>query len=166
MVLRADQHGYDAEGHLVLTTSDGRITYEATWTDGRLVSETDEQGITTTYDVFDAEGRVLQETRSGVVTAYVSDPAGRTTSTTRSAGGLSLTNSTGYDISGRVISETSEDGLIRSTTYSQGGRVTTVTRPDTSTEITTRYLDGQTRSVTGTGVVARHYDYGAEYDGL
>ena len=33
---------------------------------------------------------------------------------------------------------------------------------DASTEITNRYLDGQTESITGTGVVARYFDYGTD----
>lgn len=164
--LSGNRYGHDPEGHLVLKTTDGRVTYEATWINGRLVSESDEQGITTTYDVFDPEGRVLQETRLGIVTTHVFDPIGRITSTTRSSGGLSLSNATGYDLSGRVVTETSEDGLTSSTVYTQGGKVTTVSRPDTSTEITTRYLDGRIRSVVGTGLVSRYFDYGAEYNGL
>ena len=164
--LQGNKYGYDPEGHLVLKTSDGRVTYEATWTNGRRVSESDEQGIATTYDVFDPEGRVLQETRLGIVTSYVFDPIGRTTSTTRSSGGLSLSSIRDYDVSGRVISETIEEGLTTSTAYTQGGKVITVTRPDTSIEITTLYLDGQTHSITGTGVVPRYFDYGGDYQGF
>lgn len=166
VVLKTTRHSHDPAGRLLLTTVDGRATYEATWENGRLASETDEQGITTTYDLFDPEGRAIQETRSGIVTSSVFDPSGRTVSTTRSSGSLSLSNATGYDISGRVVSETSENGLTSTTVYTQGGRVTTVTRPDTSTQTTTRYLDGQTRSHTGTGVVARFFDYGADSQGL
>ena len=159
-------HSYDAGGHLVLTTVNGRTTYEATWQNGRLATETDEQGITTTFDVYDAEGRVTQETRLGIVTVRVFDPAGNLTSTTRSSGGLSLGTSTGYDLAGRVTSETSEDGLAAGTVYTNGGRITIRTRADTSTEITTRYLDGQTQSITGTGVFARYFDYGTDANGF
>lgn len=158
--------GYDAKGHLVLTTLKGRVTYEASWVNDQLASETDEQGITTTYDVYDAEGRVTQETRLGIVTVRVFDPAGNLTSTTRSSGSLSLETSTGYDFAGRVTSETSEDEMILGIVYTDGGRTSTLTRADTSTEITTRYLDGQTKSVTGTGIIARHFDYGTDGSGL
>ncbi len=159
-------YGYDSEGHLVLTTANGRITHEATWLNGRLASETDEQGIVTTFDVYDAEGRVTQETRLGIITIRVFDPAGNVKSTTRSAGGLSLGTSAEYDLSGRVTSETGEDGLTTSMVYSAGVRITSSTRPDTSTEITTRYLDGQTQSTTGTGIVARYFDYGTDASGF
>ena len=41
----------------------------------------------------------------------------------------------------------------------------TVTHPGGATEITTRHLDGQIRSVTGTGVVPLLYRYGVNPDG-
>jgi RHS repeat-associated protein len=163
-------HTYDAQGRLTQTSvKDGgnvRTTYNAVWVNGRLSSETDEQGIVTTFDIYDAEDRVTQETRAGIITSRVYDPMGRLTSTTRSAGGLSLSTATGYDVSGRVTSETREDGLVTSTVYTSGGRIVTRTRPDTATEITTRYLDGQTYSITGTGMVARYFDYGTDANGL
>ncbi len=159
-------YGYDSGGHLNLTTVNGRTTYEASWANGKLASETDEQGTTTTFDVYDAEGRVTQDTRLGIVTTRVYDPVGRLTSTTRTSGGLSLGTSTGYDLSGRMTSETSEDGLTAGTVYTAGGRISTRTNSDTSTEITTRYLDGQTQSITGTGVVARYFDYGTDASGF
>ncbi len=163
-------HNHDAQGRLTQTRvkngSTVLTTYDAVWVDGRLSSETDEQGIVTTYDLYDAEDRATQETRAGVITTRVHDPLGKITSTTRSAGGLSLMTSMGYDISGRVKSETGEDGLVTHTAYESGGRIVTRTRPDTFTEITTRYLDGQTHSITGTGVVARFFDYGIDASGL
>jgi RHS repeat-associated protein len=163
-------HTYDAQGRLTQTrvkdVGNVRITYDAVWLNGRLSSETDEQGIVTTFDLYDAEDRVIQETRAGIVTTRVYDPMGRLTSTSRSAGGLSLSSATGYDVSGRVISETAEDGLVTNISYTNGGRIVTMTRADTSTEITTRYLDGQTYSITGSGVVARFFDYGTDANGL
>ena len=159
-------HTYGASGQLVQTTVDGRITYGAAWVDGRLQSETDEQGITTTYNLYDADGRVTRETRSGIVTDYVFDPVGRNTSTISASGGLSLSTATSYDVSGRVVSQTSENGLTTITAYTQGGKLITVTRPDTSTEIITRYLDGQIESRTGTGIVARFFNYGTDANGL
>jgi RHS repeat-associated protein len=163
-------HSYDGQGRLTQTSvKDGgnlRTTYDAVWVNGRLSSETDEQGIVTTFDIYDAEDRVTQETRAGIVTSRVYDPMGRLTSTTRSAGGLSLSTATGYDVSGRVTSETREDGLVTGTVYASGGRIITRTRPDNATIITTRYLDRQTYSITGTGVVAQFFDYGTDANGL
>lgn len=163
-------HSYDGQGRLtqmsVKNGSNVRTTYDAVWVNGRLSSETDEQGIVTTFDLYDAEDRVTQETRAGVITTRVYDPMGKLTSSTRSAGGLSLSTATGHDISGRVTSETGEDGLVTNIVYASGGRTKTRTRSDTATEITTRYLDGQIYSITGTGIVARYFDYGTDAGGL
>jgi len=163
-------HSHDAQGRLTQTSvkngTNARTTYDAVWVNGRHSSETDEQGIITTFDLYDAEDRVTQETRAGIVTTHVYDPMGRLTSTTRSAGGMNLSTATGYDVSGGVTSETGEDGLVTNTVYASGGRITTRTRPDTATEITTRYLDGQTQSITGTRVVSRFFDYGTDANGL
>ena len=163
--LSITRHTYDTMGQLTQTTVDGRVTYDAVWTNGRLTSETDESGITTTYDIYDAEGRVTQETRQGVVTTRVYDAAGRMKSSSRSAGGLTLASSTTYDDAGRVKTETAEDGLVTTTTY-PNPHITTRINPDTSTETTETYLDGQTKSVTGTAVVARYSDYGVDANGL
>jgi RHS repeat-associated protein len=163
----ATRHFYDAMGRLERTTENGRITYEATWLNGRLATETDESGITTTFDIYDSEGRVTEETRLGIVTKRVYDPLGRMTSTSQShpSSVLPLSASTIYDDAGRVKTETREDGLTVSTTY-PSPRVTTRTFADTSTEISETYLDGQSKSVTGTAVVARYFDYGADSNGL
>ena len=168
--LGSRRYNYDGQGQLtqmsVKTGSNARTTYDAVWANGRLASETDEQGIVTTFDSYDAEDRVTQETRAGVVTTRVYDPMGRLTSNTRSGGGLSLSTAIGHDISGRVTSETGEDGLVTHIVYAGGGRIVTRTGPGAATEITTRYLDGQTFSITGSGVVARFFDYGTDFYGL
>ncbi len=156
---------YDTMGHLTQTAVDGRVTYDAVWTNGRHASVTDQTGIITTYNTYDAEGRVTQETRSGVVTSRIYDAMGRVISSSRSAGGLTLTTSTTYDDAGRVKTETAEDGLVTTTTY-PNPRITTRINPDTFSETTETYLDGQTKSVTGTAVVASYSDYGVDANGL
>ena len=40
-----------------------------------------------------------------------------------------------------------------------------MTRPGGATEITEKYPDGQIKSVTGSGVIAKSYDYGTGGDG-
>ena len=49
--------------------------------------------------------------------------------------------------------------------YENGGRKTTVTRPGNVTEITERHIGGRTESVSGTGVIPRHHEYGVNADG-
>ncbi|MGA1795436.1 MAG: RHS repeat domain-containing protein [bacterium] len=76
-----------------------------------------------------------------------------------SAGGLSLITTNVYDTSGRLLTSIDQAGLITSYSYDPDGLVTTVTRPGGATEVTTKYLDGRTKSVTGTGVIAQYYEY-------
>jgi len=158
-------HGYNAEGKLTSSTKDGRVIYEASWTGNRKDWEKDEQGIQTSYTAYDALGRVQTETWQGISTTYTYDAEDRVRMVTRSGGGLTLSSSTVYDAAGRVISETSEDGLTTTTVYANGGRTVTRTLPSGGTEVTDYYADGQLESVTGMGVVARYYDYGADDNG-
>lgn len=158
-------HGYNAEGRLTSSTKDGRVLYEAAWTGNRKDWEKDEQGIPTTYTAYDALGRVQTESRQGISTTYTYDAEDRVRSVTRTGGGLTLTSSTGYDAAGRVTSETTEEGLTTTTTYTNGGRTVTRTLPSGGTEITDHYADGTVKSITGTGVIAKYYDYGADANG-
>ena len=41
-----------------------------------------------------------------------------------------------------------------------GGSIVTTTRPDSSTVIRTSFIDGQMKSISGTGTYAMSYDYG------
>ena len=87
---------------------------------------------------------------------------GNVTTTTRSAGGLSLGSSSTTGTDGSIASRT--DQLGRETTYTRGvnasnERFDTETRPGGVTVTTIYYADGQIKSVTGTGVVAQHYSY-------
>ena len=157
-------HSYNAEGQLYQSVRDGRIVYDAVWTNGAKTSETDEAGIITTF-IYDALDRVFTETRAGITTTYTYDADGRTLLTSRAAGGLALSTGAGFDLAGRQTSDIGEDGLATSTAYTAGGRIETRTLPSGATEITERYLDTQTKSVTGTAVVARYYDYGADATG-
>jgi RHS repeat-associated protein len=86
-------------------------------------------------------------------------------SETTSAGALSLSSSSLYDKAGRIIERTDAADLTTTYAYTNGGRITTVTRPVGATEVTDHYLDGRVKSMSGTGVVARFYDYGVNTDG-
>ncbi|MEM8895540.1 MAG: RHS repeat-associated core domain-containing protein, partial [Bacteroidota bacterium] len=65
----------------------------------------------------------------------------------------------------RKIEQTNEAGYVTTWLYENDGRKITQTNPDGSTIITESYLDGQLKSITGTGVVAKYYDYGVNADG-
>ncbi len=139
-------------GKVAETLADG-TEYSYGYDDLKHMTERVKEGIGTQGDIttsytYDAEGRRLSET--------VSDPNVT----------LSLATSTAYDVAGRVVETTDAAQLVTSYSYSSGGRITTVTRPGGATEITENYLDGRVKSVTGTGVVAKYYEYGATSGGL
>jgi YD repeat-containing protein len=160
----------DAFGRALATyRSDGTIS-EALWgCCGRTYTK-DGQGQETDY-VYDDLKRLLQRIERGtgsqpdITTTYAYDAAGRRLSETASAGGLSLSSSTVYDVAGRAQQRTDAAQLTTTYAYADGGRTTTVTRPGGATEITERYLDGRLKRVSGTGVVTRYYEYGVNSDG-
>lgn len=78
---------------------------------------------------------------------------------------MSSSSSSVYDKAGRIIEQTDAADLITMYDYANGGRITTVTRPGGATDISEHYLDGRLKSISGTGVVARYYDYGVNADG-
>ena len=159
---------YDAHGNLEQTVkSDGTVT-EAVWDCCGKASETDAQGIFRSF-VYDDLNRLASETKHDTTadetTTYTYDAAGRQLSRTITSADLSLASATTYDLAGRVLTQTDAAGLVTGYAYSADGLTTTITHPGGATEITQRYVDGRIKSVTGTGVVARYYTYGANADG-
>ncbi len=162
----------DALGH-PLTTWNSNGTYSTqTWGSccGKL-SEAFADGTEYSYD-YDDLRRVTSRVKEGTVTqadvaaSYTYDAEGRRLSETISGDTLDLTTSTEYDVAGRVVETTDAAQLVTSYSYSSGGRITTITRPGGATEITENYMDGRVKSITGTGVVAKYYEYGATSSGL
>jgi len=54
-----------ADGFVTARTLNGRQTYAATYDSGQMKSETDENGVMTSYQ-YDARGKIWYETRAGV----------------------------------------------------------------------------------------------------
>ena len=162
---------YDSEGHVTDTYGSDGTHAAASWDCCNKTSETNQQGIVTDYPAYDDLGRLLTATKNGVspypdiTTTYTYDAVGRTLTRTVTGGGLSLMTESVYDPAGRLDYSVDQAGLTTSYDYSADGLTTTVTHPGGATEITSRYLDGRIKSVTGTGVVARYYTYGANADG-
>jgi RHS repeat-associated protein len=164
---------YDTDGNMtsVVTgvTGNSRPVYSSSWQSGQKVSETDETGVETDYTYYPNTNLIHTSTKKGVagvqadiVTTYSYDGFGRQTDTVVSAGSLSQGTHTEYYPTGQLKRTVDTGGLETRYTYgrdSSGHPVTTVTFPNTATEIDTSYLDQQLKSVSGTAVEAKAYDY-------
>lgn len=71
------------------------------------------------------------------------------------------------NIAGELVSTASPASgtTTRSLAYTATEAITTITYPDTGTEVRTACLDGQLKSITGTAVFPKRYDYGVNTDG-
>jgi hypothetical protein len=113
-------------------------------------------------------GRIREDfpgSPTNVLTSYVLDADGRHLSETVSCLGLSLTRTNIYDALGRLTKSIDPVGLVTERFYSQDGRTTTDLQPGGATVVTTTYLDGRARTVSGSGTIARTYEYGVLADG-
>ena len=169
LLLNTMAYEYDEQQRVIKTTrGNGRFSTTEWMCCGRL-SETDEDGITTTY-AYDSARQLTEISRSAVydgetcitpetITEYTRDAAGRVLSTTRRVGPMETIESSEYDTLGRVTRQTDVLGRVTTTAYSKDGLTTTVTSPAGATSITTRNTDGATASVSGTARRALVYVY-------
>jgi RHS repeat-associated protein len=134
-----------------------------------LESETNREGITTTY-TYDDLKRVSTMATTGIATLYTYDAAGRVLTTTRQGTDTSqiLESVDTYNTAGWMTAST--NALNYGTTYTNAldanrHTVKTTTYPDNSTRIETYFEDGSLASVTGTAVHGLRYVYGVEQDG-
>ena len=169
LLLDTMAYEYDEQQRVVKTTrGNGRFSTRE-WMCCGVLSETDEDGITTTYaydsarqltessreEVYDGETCITPET----ITEYTRDAAGRILTTIRRVGPMETTEAMEYDFLGRVTKQTDVLGRVTTTTYSSDGLTTTVTSPAGATYITTRHADGSTAAVSGTAQRALVYVY-------
>lgn len=151
-------------------TEQSRVIYQADWTGGGnypvdlKFSETDEQGtvLTHTYDSLKRVASATKQPASGqaaITTAFAYDAANRALTNTLSAGSLSQTTRTQYDLAGRKTAETDPAGLTTTFAYQNGGRQTTITASSGATTVTSKYLDRRVASVTGSAVTNQFYHY-------
>ena len=170
LLLSGITHTYDVKNRLVSSLRDnGRASYRSLNCAGLLLSETDEDGITTTYgydtarqlteiireEVREGDTRITPET----ITTYTRDAAGRVLSERKDIGSMTTVTLTAYDLLGREISRTDALGRTTTTAYSADGLTTTVTAPAGATLITTRHADGSTLHLHGTGQQELLYAY-------
>ena len=164
------------EFQLLERAKDGRILLEQTWSGPLVSTREDETGSSMSY-FYDALGRVEMEVKAGVngqpdiVTTFdrslgaIDCGCDGERIVIRQAGSLSLTSMQKTDAVGRRSQVTDKNGYTTTFSYVDDELVTTQINPDGSTLITTKYLDGRTKSMTGTRVIAEYYDYSVNTDG-
>jgi YD repeat-containing protein len=103
--------------------------------------------------------------QADIVTTTVYDAEGRLTQESMSGGGPTLSKANSYDLAGRLKTSTDEAGLKTSYAYPNGGRTQIVTRPGGATEVLDKYLDGERKSITGSAVVSSYFNYDVNADG-
>ena len=155
---------YNDQGQLVETLYSNHTRTEADWNCCGKQSSTDIYGITTSYQYDDLK-RITKSVNeaTGVVTEFSYDAAGRQLSSVERNNGLTKNQSSRFDISGRLIEKITPTGLKTTFHYDQGK--TTITYPGGGERITETYLDGRLKSVTGSAVINRFYQYGVNPDG-
>ena len=96
---------------------------------GQLQSATNAAGHTTTFDAYDANGRLTRMTDpNGLRTDYVYDPRGRVIEVTETPpGGAPRTTGYTYNAAGNVTSVTFPDGMVLTYTYNAAQLLTRVT---------------------------------------
>jgi RHS repeat-associated protein len=131
--------------------------------------KTDKEGIWTYY-TYDAERRVLTESRSGITFIYKYDAAGRKTSTTRRGSDSTeiLLEATVYDISGRVISVITPRGTASfdEVIDASGHLVKTTALPDAGIKVETFAQDHSLLEIAGSGAHPTRYEYGVDASGV
>jgi hypothetical protein len=167
---------YEDRGHMVMSRNHKGELTTAVWTGDQKTSEIEISGIETTY-TYDSLNRIKFQTKKGIaasggfpaqadiVTEFTYDAEGRQTEEKVSSSGMSLIGKRAYDVAGRLTKETDAVGLDTTYFYSNGGRTETVSHPGGASEVRDKYLDGQSKSITGAAVVARYFDYGVNADG-
>ena len=167
--LSSGAHEYDEEGRRTKTTrGNGRVTSTSWMCCGKL-SETDEDGILTSYG-YNSAHQLVETIRSEIsdgdtvvtpetITTYTRDAAGRVLQTRRDRGAMTTTESVEYDRLGRIVRQTDVLGRVTATAYSENGLTETVTTPAGATLVTERHPDGSVLHEYGTGQRERYHVY-------
>jgi len=155
-------YAYDLLNRRVETVRDnGRTSSRALTCTGAPLWEIDEDGVRTDY-AYDTARRLIEATRSEIsdgstvitpetITEYERDAAGRIVSTTTHIGPMRTTETTSYDLLGRVTRRIDVLGRITSISYSQDGLTAETTTPSGATLVNTYNTDGSIAHESGTG---------------
>ena len=169
LLLSSGAHEYDEEGRRTKTTrGNGRVSATSWMCCGKL-SETDEDGILTSYG-YNSAHQLVETIRSEIsdgdtvitpetITTYTRDAAGRALQTRRDRGAMTTTESVEYDRLGRIVRQTDVLGRVTATAYSENGLTETVTTPAGATLVTERHPDGSVLHEYGTGQRERCHVY-------
>ena len=161
----------DADGNVVRILASDGTRVDRTWSDGLLLSETDENGIVHSfaYDGLDrlvSDSRVDPLTGETVVEAKSYDAEGRAVAETKTAGSLSQTVTRIYDAAGRIVRETAPSGIATAFEYGVSPDGLSWTRETaaagTSAETvseTFRYPDGRTARTVRNGRLVQTFSY-------
>ncbi len=187
LVVREETQAYTGSGYQTMTATtygydkdaSGRVTKTTTSRDGRVVSELEESGNTTTTT--DEAGRVMVETRDNqgrlstsvdkggggqpdITTSYTY--SGSTTTVVRSVPGLApVVSSTTRNLLGESVSSTDEAGTVTTWMRNRAARTETTARNGVERIVST-FRDGRFKSESGNGVIARRATYSVDGDGF
>lgn len=182
---------FDSLDHLLTRTTLRGTEYTASYTDGRLVEETDLAGVKSRH-VWEDFGRLRQTVKVGVTNSYLTqasltntfdyDAAGRLLTNTVSSGSEQLVSRTAYDLAGEVTQTTDVNGVVRTRAWEKVGaethfsleRVRVLNGTEAYTDgtntysevVTLRHRDGRTKEVTGSALVPAYYAYEVPQAGL
>ena len=146
------------------------VIYQADWTGGGTwpadlkLSETDEAGTVYNYTYYSLKRvhtKVKQAVtgQSAIATTLSYDAANRVLTNKLSAGSLSQTTTTHFDLAGRKTEETDTAGLTTTCAYQNDGRQITATASSGAATIINKFLDRRLASITGSAVTNQFFDY-------
>jgi RHS repeat-associated protein len=131
--------------------------------------KTDKEGIPTYY-TYDAERRVLTESRAGITFIYSYDAAGQKTSTTRRGSDSTdiLLETTAYDVTGRMTSVMTPRGTASFDEIidSNGHVMKTSALPDAGIKVETFAQDHSLLEVSGSGAHPIRHEHGVDASGV
>jgi len=163
-------HAYDDNGHRILSRDSTGIIAEYRHNSccNEVEWQRDRNGVETFY-TRDADKRVTARVvkapgRPEVETHFDYGPFGQVIKETIVAGDLVQETTHEFDDEGELIATTTPDGLKTRYEHDHTARTQTTILPGGATQVETHYLDGQTKSVTGSALVAQYYDYGVTPD--
>ena len=168
---------YDAKNRLVGTLKDNGRTTSKVWNcSGLILSEVDEDGITTTYS-YNTARQLVETIRSEIsilidnetnnrkvitpetITSYTRDAMGHILCTRKDVGAMTSIEYKTYDLLGRITSQTDPMGRLTVYSYSIDGLTETVTSSSGASTITVYNADKSISSITGTGQRETYYEY-------